>query len=195
MSTLDKITTLLKQQHKKQVDLTNYLGVSKNLFTNWKIGHSSSYKRYISKIAEFLGVSTDYLLEIEEQVVTNVDEAEFTKIDTNTEILERILLLLKEQHKTQKELAEYLGMTKSAFSGWKSRSNTSYKKYIGQIAIFFDVSVDYLLGNTNIRNSKVSGLTEDEKEFKELYELVELYKCASPSLRNAAMAVLRSSKK
>ena len=65
MNTLEKIIHLLANQNKKQKDLTDYLGVTKNTFTNWKLGVSYSYKKHIDKIAEFLGVSTDYLLGVE----------------------------------------------------------------------------------------------------------------------------------
>lgn len=62
METLNKIMTLLKEQNKKQIELTDYLGISKNVFTSWKSGKNTSYNKHIGKIAEFLGVSTDYLL-------------------------------------------------------------------------------------------------------------------------------------
>lgn len=58
----------------------------------------------------------------------------------------KIQTLLKEQHKTQKQLMEYLGLGKTAFTGWKNGANTSYLKHIGKIAEFFGVSTDYLLG-------------------------------------------------
>ena len=66
MCTLDKISFLLKQKHKTQKDLTDFLGLSKNTFTNWKSGDNESYRKYIDKIAEFFGVSTDYLLGVDE---------------------------------------------------------------------------------------------------------------------------------
>lgn len=62
METLNKIINLLKEQNKKQIELTDYLGISKNVFTSWKSGKNTSYNKHIGKIAEFLGVSTDYLL-------------------------------------------------------------------------------------------------------------------------------------
>ncbi len=68
--------------------------------------------------------------------------------------LDKILALLKEQGKKQKDLMDYLGMGKTAFTGWKSGANKSYYKYIAQIAEFFDVSTDYLVGKTNIRKSE-----------------------------------------
>ena len=65
MNTLDKIIHLLKEQNKKQIDLCEHIGVKKNAFTSWKAGVNHSYKKHIDKIAEFLGVSTDYLLGVE----------------------------------------------------------------------------------------------------------------------------------
>lgn len=58
----------------------------------------------------------------------------------------KIQTLLKEQQKTQKQLMEHLGLGKTAFTGWKSGANTSYKKHIDKIGEFFGVSTDYLLG-------------------------------------------------
>lgn len=68
MSTLDKIQALLKEQKKTQKDLMDYLGLEKSTFTTWKSPKSKnkSYKKYIKEIAEFLGVSTDYLLGTEQ---------------------------------------------------------------------------------------------------------------------------------
>ena len=62
MSILDSIIEELKKQKKKQKDLTDYLGLSKNSFTEWKAERSKSYQKYLPQIAEFLNVSVDYLL-------------------------------------------------------------------------------------------------------------------------------------
>lgn len=61
MEILDKISVLMKERRLKQKDLTDYLGVSKNVFTEWKSGRATSYMKYLPQIAEFLGVSVDYL--------------------------------------------------------------------------------------------------------------------------------------
>ncbi len=63
--------------------------------------------------------------------------------------LDKIYSLMKAKGKTQKELADYLGLSKSAFTGWKNGNNKSYRKYISEIAEFLDVSADYLLGTNN----------------------------------------------
>lgn len=62
ISILDIITIELERQNKSQKDLCEYLGMTKNTYTNWKAGKSSSYKKYLPEIAEYLNVSIDYLL-------------------------------------------------------------------------------------------------------------------------------------
>lgn len=62
MEVLDNILSLLKIQKRKQSELAAHLNLSKNVFTNWKRGDNSSYKKYLPEIAEFLGVSVDYLV-------------------------------------------------------------------------------------------------------------------------------------
>ena len=62
LEVLNNIILLLKERKKKQIELTDYLGISKNAFTNWKIGDNTSYIKHLPKIAEFFDVSVDYLL-------------------------------------------------------------------------------------------------------------------------------------
>ena len=66
MNTIERISDILLRSGKKQKELMEYLGVSPNLFTEWKAGRNKSYNKYIPQIAEFLGVTPDYLLGKEE---------------------------------------------------------------------------------------------------------------------------------
>lgn len=63
MNTLDKISKLLKEQGKTQKDLTDFLQMSQVTFSEWKKGKSKSYMKYLPKIASFLKVSVDSLLD------------------------------------------------------------------------------------------------------------------------------------
>lgn len=82
--------------------------------------------------------------------------------------INKISELLSEQGKTQKELTDYLGITKNAFTDWKSGRIKSYNKHLDKIAEFFGVSVDYLLGKTNSKGN------EDDELLKEKRELLDL---------------------
>ena len=61
--------------------------------------------------------------------------------------LDNILRLLKERGKKQKDLMEYLDISKNVFTDWKGGRNSSYLKHLPRIATFLGVSVDTLLGN------------------------------------------------
>ena len=62
MCAIDNVITLLKQKGQSQKNLCDYLGISKNVFTDWKSGRNKSYMKYLPKIADYFGVSVDYLL-------------------------------------------------------------------------------------------------------------------------------------
>lgn len=66
------------------------------------------------------------------------------------DVLTRILMLLDKNHTQQKELSDYLGLSKNTMTGWKNGNNNSYMKYLPRIAEFFNVSVDYLLGKETL---------------------------------------------
>ena len=75
MDTLTIIKTLLSSNGLTQKALTDYLGISKNAFTNWSNGNNNSYIKHLPQIAEFFNVSVDFLLGKEE---SNMGELSFT---------------------------------------------------------------------------------------------------------------------
>ncbi len=64
-------------------------------------------------------------------------------------ISQRIFALLKEKNLTQKELAEYTGISEAAISGWKTKHTTPSSDKLIKISEFLSVSVYYLLTGTD----------------------------------------------
>ncbi|MBR0365741.1 MAG: helix-turn-helix transcriptional regulator [Clostridia bacterium] len=62
MGTFDRIFFLLNEKGITQNEFAAAIGVRKQAVTEWKNGTTKSYMKYIDKIAAFLGVSVDYLL-------------------------------------------------------------------------------------------------------------------------------------
>lgn len=58
---VERIIAELKEQKKSQLELARFIGVTQNVVTDWKSGRIKSYTRYIHGIADFLGVSVEYL--------------------------------------------------------------------------------------------------------------------------------------
>lgn len=85
------------------------------------------------------------------------------------DILDRISQLLGDRE--QKELTKYLGLNSVAFSEWKSGKSKSYRKYLIEIADFFNVSIDYLVYGEE-KNSPTQELSTDEQRLLHMYSLL-----------------------
>ena len=102
MELLEKISKLLKEQGKKQKDLTDFLGISKNAFTDWKSGRINSYMKYLPQIAEFLGVGVDYLISNEEsQKKKDILSDAILNMRTNPNLFK---VVMKLQHLSDEQL-------------------------------------------------------------------------------------------
>lgn len=62
--------------------------------------------------------------------------------------IDKIIKLLEESNKSQKDLTDYLNLDKSTFSAWKNGKSQSYNKYLAKISDFLNVSTDYLVSET-----------------------------------------------
>ena len=67
---------------------------------------------------------------------------------------ERIKELRKEAKLTQKQIAEKLNMPQSLYSNLERGIKQANQKRLKQFSDFYNVSTDYLLGNTDIKNQK-----------------------------------------
>ena len=79
--------------------------------------------------------------------------------------LQRIISELETQRKSQTNLADYLGITSNVITDWKSGRIKSYSKYLHAIANFLDVSVEYLKGETDIKKSPKTSVSDDDIKF------------------------------
>jgi transcriptional regulator with XRE-family HTH domain len=100
-------------------------------------------------------------------------------------ILERILNELKKQGKRQYELTDYLNLNHNSFGNWKSGLNKSYLKYLYQIAEFLGVSVEYIKGETDEKNT-ASEETETDQKF------LKMLKSMTPEEKDLFYGIMKS---
>lgn len=62
MDTVDRIFGLLDKMPIEQQEFAKLVGVSDDTASNWRRRKSASYSKYLSKIAEALGTTVEYLL-------------------------------------------------------------------------------------------------------------------------------------
>ena len=75
---MDDIVIRILQQSKavgiSQKDLAEKIGIRPQAITEWKIGTTTSYTKYLPQIADVLNVSIDYLMTGEkEKLISNDD--------------------------------------------------------------------------------------------------------------------------
>jgi len=58
---LERIRELIGYKHGAKKELADYLGINSNNVSAWLGGRSESYRKYAKQIAEYFGVSLDYL--------------------------------------------------------------------------------------------------------------------------------------
>ena len=101
-------------------------------------------------------------------------------------VLERILSLLPHKedgklvHGAKKDFADKLGIDKNIITQWTRGANKSYNNYLYQIADTYNVSVAWLMGETDdpAPKAKESGNTD----------ILQLLKDAAPLMSNKDLA-------
>lgn len=65
-------------------------------------------------------------------------------------ISQRIFGIMEDKRLKQSDLADYIGISNSSVSDWKNKGSIPSADKIVKISEFLNVSIDYLLGKTNI---------------------------------------------
>lgn len=67
---------------------------------------------------------------------------------------ERLLELIKEKKTNKNRMQQELNLNKSSILNWTQRGNIPNGETLALIANYFNVSVDYLLGQSDVRQNK-----------------------------------------
>ncbi|WP_368489274.1 helix-turn-helix domain-containing protein [Clostridium sp. BJN0013] len=89
--------------------------------------------------------------------------------------MKRLSLLRKKHDMSQSELAEKLGVTQQTISKYENGSREPDTETLKLLSSIFDVSIDYLLGNTNIKNTtdsadKIAESINDDPELAQFWD-------------------------
>ena len=75
---------------------------------------------------------------------------------------ERIKELRKNSGKTQSELARALGLTRSGVNAWEMGVSVPSTPYIVELAKYFHITTDYLLGIQKTETFSLTGLSDEQ---------------------------------
>ncbi len=127
MDALYKIMSLLKENNIEQQEFANAIGVRKQAISEWKKGTTKSYMKYIDKIAEFFGVSTDYLLKSEEPQISGWLEQSIYKLSKElNQPRERLIGFFMDYTQKISDLALY----EERFHADEDELRTIFKNYL-----------------------------------------------------------------
>lgn len=139
-----KLKELRIRNSKTQEEMANLLDISRVSYTLYESGKNMPEISRLKKIADIFDVSVDYLLDR-----SNEDEN-----NTNSLYLIRLRQLRKFNNYTTDEVANLLGITRTAYVNYESGiRKPNIDKFI-MLSKIYNTSVDYLLGLTNIDNNK-----------------------------------------
>ena len=92
-----------------------------------------------------------------------------TKPITDNPIVQRILGLIKEKGKKEKDLTEYLGISSGSISKWKYDGSIVYLKHIEEICEFLDTTPNYLFFGSDDEDRLLIG----EKNMIQMYRRLD----------------------
>lgn len=105
------------------------------------------------------------------------------RVKTMVDFPDRLKQLRKEKELYQKDLADKLNLGRATVGGYEQGTRFPDKETLNQLADFFDVSVDYLLGRTDQRSQLPPGAipVDFDKDMK-LIPVIGTIQCGTPVL-------------
>ena len=131
----EKIAEQRKKLGLSQEELAEKLNISQKSISKYELGDRKPQYKVLARMAEYFGVTTDYLLELDG--------------GGNTVLGERIAELRKVCDMSQKELGEKLGVSASAIGMYEQGRREPSNAMLIAMEKLFGVTVDYLLGVTD----------------------------------------------
>lgn len=106
--------------------------------------------------------------------------------------IERIKPLFESSGMTDKDIEEALNLPRGVIYKWGIGKNKSYKRFIPEIAKYFNVSADYLMGlDSPSAGIKKDPIPKDEAEDSETAELRDIWSSADENERRDLLKMAR----
>lgn len=156
---LEKTKALLKANGISKNKMLTDLGLAKNSFVNWQERNTIPNGETLAKIANYFDVSIESLLNDEDKVrLITANELETAR--------KRVSEIIGSGNINIQNLERSLNTNYATLKCWTSGNSDFFNDRISDLADYFNVSTDYLLGRSNNTDS-VSDI--------ELRQIIESY--------------------
>ena len=141
------IRKLRKEYNLSQEQLSKEIGYSDCIISLWEIGFHIPCADAIIILSRYFQVSTDYILKVSDDN-TMLHRADDFYVDLST-FNNRLKELRTKKNLSQERLAKRTGLTKTSINHWENGKCLPNANAIVTLAQFFDVTTDYLLGESD----------------------------------------------
>lgn len=139
---LDIISDYIVRNEITPTAFARSIGCLDRCVAKWLNGTNTPSLEYVVKVADFMEVSTDYLLGLDEKT-------DFIPSQSSSSFADRFVLLIEKSNISKNKLSKICGVTSSTISKWILRGQIPKPDVIVKLAIHFNCSVDYLIGRSD----------------------------------------------
>ncbi|MDH8063543.1 helix-turn-helix transcriptional regulator [Lactococcus lactis subsp. lactis] len=162
----DNLKLLRKKKALTQKEVAEQLGMTQQNYQKWESGKSSPSGETLERLAEYFGVSIDFLLSGE----SPEHSVPITRHQARTL---RLYGLRKEAKLTIEEVAKKIGVDPELYRAWENGDKAPGPFDTPKISKALGVTTAYLISESNYRTENEKIEAENEKVQKEFIEEIE----------------------
>ncbi len=186
---MNKIRELRKQFNYTQTELAEFCNTTTSNVSGWELNKWEPDNKSLIILANIFNTTVDYLIGREEFTTNKLSESttdiyDNIKLKTTINFSLRLKELREQKGKSQAQLANEIGVSLGCVGMWESTQQVPPAKRLLQLADYFGVTVDYLIGREGFTVREIEHgvgnhptyLSADEWEWLELRsEIIEKY--------------------
>ena len=144
---MNKLKILRKEKNISQKEIAQMLKISQNGYSQYETETRIIPITLLKKLANYFNVSLDYILGL-----TNIkDKYPISKIIHTNYNMNRLKEIREDKDLRQKDVSKILNMSRTGYSDYETGSNNIPTINIINLAIYYNVPIDYILYLTDER--------------------------------------------
>lgn len=160
----DKLRKLRTDNQLTQKEFAQIFGLSDARYSQYETGRRTPDLETLASFAKYYGVSLDYITGFSDLIASNAT--------TSKVFCKRLRQLRREYNMTQADLGDKLGVGKTTISNYETGNICPDSENILKLSKIFEVTTDYLLGASNVRDRSI--LTpKDEKDISKTLNVLK----------------------
>lgn len=162
MTIADRLRKLRTDNQLTQREFANIFGLSDARYSQYETGKRTPDIEILSKFAKYYGVTLDYITGF----------SEFVNKSTQEMLGKRVRQLRRDYNMSQDDLGKILGVGKTTISNYENGNSFPDSEKLLQLSEVFEVTTDYLLGASDVRDRSI--LTpKDEKNIAKTLDVLK----------------------